>query len=297
MVIIIRKTTTNMNKEIKEPSNFRHSGGNSSILKMIGDGGGNAVTCMYGEGTLLTENIHTVDFVLCDTDRQALYAGEIPAKVQLGENGSDIGNDPEKAGALAEESEDKIRNMLSDGVNVVFIIAGMGGGTSTGAAPVIARMAKELSILTVAIVSIPFKFEGRHKIPQALHGVREIAKSTDALLVVDNERLLRLSRDLPVCEAEAISVRDAFLKADDTLTMVAGNIAGIVTLPGNPHFANLNVILKKGRSCHHRLCGEDRLARAIDAALSSPQMNDMDFRCGESIIECSEQFFRPVEAK
>jgi cell division protein FtsZ len=255
--------------EIKEPLNFQYPTQEPSIIKVIGvgGGGGNAVTHMYREG------IYNVDFVLCNTDRQALDTSDVPTKIQLGEKGLGAGNDPEKARLLAEESEDKIRSMLSDGTEMVFITAGMGGGTGTGAAPVIARMAKEQEILTIAIVTIPFMFEGRRKILQALHGVQEISKSVDALLVVNNERLRWLYRDL--------TVDNAFKKADDTLTIAAKSIAEIITLPGqiNLDFADVKATLKDGGVAimsNGVASGDDRLAKAIDTALSSPLLNNKD---------------------
>jgi cell division protein FtsZ len=158
-----------------------------AIIKVIGvgGGGGNAVNHMFREG------IHNVSFALCNTDNQALMESPVPVKVQLGTTttgGLGAGNKPEIARKAAEESVDLIEDLLNDGTRMVFITAGMGGGTGTGAAPVIARVAKELGILTVGIVTIPFVFEGSRKIVQALKGVEEIAKNVDALLVINNER-------------------------------------------------------------------------------------------------------------
>ena len=157
----------------------------NSIIKVIGvgGGGGNAVNHMYKEG------IHDVSFVLCNTDNQALNDSPVPVHLQLGKEGLGAGNKPEKAREAAEESIEDVRRMLSDGTKMAFITAGMGGGTGTGAAPVIARVSKELDILTVGIVTIPFRFEGDRKIDQALDGVEEMAKHVDALLVINNERL------------------------------------------------------------------------------------------------------------
>lgn len=158
---------------------------NKSIIKVIGvgGGGGNAVNHMYREG------VHDVSFVLCNTDAQALADSPVPVHLQLGKEGLGAGNRPERARNAAEESIDQIRNMLNDGTRMAFITAGMGGGTGTGAAPVIARESRALDILTVGIVTIPFKFEGARKINQALDGVEEMAKNVDALLVINNERL------------------------------------------------------------------------------------------------------------
>ena len=189
-----------------------------SIIKVIGvgGGGGNAVNHMYREG------IHDVTFVLCNTDNQALNDSPVPVHLQLGKEGLGAGNKPEKAREAAEESLEDIRSMLSDGTKMAFITAGMGGGTGTGAAPVIARVSKELGILTVGIVTIPFRFEGDRKIDQALDGVEEMSKHVDALLVINNERLREIYPEL--------SVLDAFGKADDTLSVAAKSIAEIITV-------------------------------------------------------------------
>ena len=191
-----------------------------SIIKVIGvgGGGGNAVNHMYREG------IHDVTFVLCNTDNQALNDSPVPVHLQLGKEGLGAGNKPEKARQAAEESLQDITQMLSDGTRMAFITAGMGGGTGTGAAPVIARVSKELGILTVGIVTIPFRFEGDRKIDQALDGVEEMQKHVDALLVINNERLREIYPEL--------SVLDAFAKADDTLSVAAKSIAEIITVHG-----------------------------------------------------------------
>ena len=158
---------------------------NPSIIKVIGvgGGGGNAVNHMFNEG------IHDVTYVLCNTDNKALSDSPVPHKLQLGKDGLGAGNRPEKARQAALDSIDRIKEMLNDGTRMVFITAGMGGGTGTGAAPIIAQCAKEAGILTVGIVTIPFEFEGVKKIDQALEGVEEISKHVDALLVINNERL------------------------------------------------------------------------------------------------------------
>ncbi len=192
----------------------------NSIIKVIGvgGGGGNAVNHMYREG------IHDVTFVLCNTDNQALNDSPVPVHLQLGKEGLGAGNRPEKARAAAEESLEDIKKVLSDGTRMAFITAGMGGGTGTGAAPVIARISKEMGILTVGIVTIPFRFEGDRKIDQALDGVEEMQKHVDALLVINNERLREIYPEL--------TVLDAFGKADDTLSVAAKSIAEIITVHG-----------------------------------------------------------------
>ena len=181
----------------------------NSIIKVIGvgGGGGNAVNHMYREG------IHDVTFVLCNTDNQALNDSPVPIHLQLGKEGLGAGNRPAKAREAAEESIEDVRKMLNDGTRMAFITAGMGGGTGTGAAPIIARESKNMGILTVGIVTIPFRFEGRKKIDQALDGVEEMAKNVDALLVINNERLRQIYGELPVLKA--------FGKADDTLSVAA----------------------------------------------------------------------------
>lgn len=241
----------------------------NSIIKVIGvgGGGGNAVNHMYREG------IHDVSFVLCNTDNQALDDSPVPVHLQLGKEGLGAGNRPEKARAAAEESIEDIRNMLNDGTRMAFITAGMGGGTGTGAAPVIARVSKELGILTVGIVTIPFRFEGRVKIDQALDGVEEMAKHVDALLVINNERLRQIYPEL--------SVLDAFGKADDTLSVAAKSIAEIITVHGiiNLDFNDVKTVLKDGGVAIMSTGygeGEGRVKKAIDDALNSPLLNDND---------------------
>ncbi|MDR0843581.1 MAG: cell division protein FtsZ [Tannerella sp.] len=240
------------------------------IIKVVGvgGGGGNAVTHMYKEG------IHDVTFVLCNTDSQALGRSDVPVKVVLGRTitqGLGAGNKPEVAKRAAEESEEEIRSMLSDGTRMVFITAGMGGGTGTGAAPVIAKIAKDMDILTVGIVTIPFIFEGEPKIIQALNGVEEMSKNVDALLVVNNERLSDVFHDF--------TLSNAFGKANDTLTVAAKSIAEIITLPGiiNLDFADVQTTMKDGGIAlmsNGYGEGEDRLEQAIKEALKSPLLNN-----------------------
>ena len=242
------------------------------IIKVIGvgGGGGNAVNHMYREG------IHDVTFVLCNTDNQALAESPVPVKLQLGRSitqGLGAGNRPERARDAAEESIDDIKEQLNDGTKMVFITAGMGGGTGTGAAPVIARIAKEMDILTVGIVTIPFIFEGEKKIIQALDGVERIAQHVDALLVINNERLREIYADL--------TFMNAFGKADDTLSIAAKSIAEIITMRGtvNLDFADVKTILKDGGVAIMSTGfgeGENRVTKAIDDALHSPLLNNND---------------------
>ena len=248
-----------------------------SIIKVIGvgGGGGNAVNHMYREG------IHDVTFVLCNTDNQALNDSPVPVHLQLGSEGLGAGNKPEKARQAAEESIDDIKNMLSDGTRMAFITAGMGGGTGTGAAPVIARVSKEMGILTVGIVTIPFRFEGHKKIDQALDGVEEMSKHVDALLVINNERLREIYPDL--------SLIDAFGKADDTLSVAAKSIAEIITVHGliNLDFNDVKTVLKDGGVAIMSTGygeGEDRVKKAIEDALHSPLLNDNDVFNSKKIL-------------
>ena len=248
-----------------------------SIIKVIGvgGGGGNAVNHMYREG------IHDVTFVLCNTDNQALNDSPVPVHLQLGKEGLGAGNRPEKARAAAEESIEDIRNVLKDGTRMAFITAGMGGGTGTGAAPVIARVSKELDILTVGIVTIPFRFEGDRKIDQALDGVEEMSKHVDALLVINNERLREIYPEL--------TVLDAFGKADDTLSVAAKSIAEIITVHGliNLDFNDVKTVLKDGGVAIMSTGygeGEGRVKKAIDDALNSPLLNENDVFNSKKIL-------------
>ena len=250
------------------------------IIKVIGvgGGGGNAVNHMYKEG------IHDVSFVVCNTDNQALKDSPIPEKIQLGRNitaGLGAGNKPERAREAAEESIEDIKNLLNDGTKMVFITAGMGGGTGTGAAPVIARVAKEMDILTVGIVTIPFIFEGEKKIIQALDGVERIAQYVDALLVINNERLREIYSDL--------TFMNAFGKADDTLSIAAKSIAEIITLHGkvNLDFADVRTILKDGGVAIMGTGygeGENRVTKAIEDSLHSPLLNNNDIFNAQKVM-------------
>ena len=248
-----------------------------SIIKVIGvgGGGGNAVNHMYREG------IHDVSFVLCNTDNQALKDSPVPVRLQLGEEGLGAGNKPARARQAAEDSIEDIKRMLSDGTRMAFITAGMGGGTGTGAAPVIARVSKEMGILTVGIVTIPFRFEGDRKIDQALDGVEEMSKHVDALLVINNERLREIYPEL--------TVLDAFGKADDTLSVAAKSIAEIITVHGliNLDFNDVKTVLKDGGVAIMSTGygeGEGRVKKAIDDALNSPLLNDNDVFNSKKIL-------------
>ena len=250
------------------------------IIKVIGvgGGGGNAVQNMYREG------IHNVSFVVCNTDSQALANSPIPSKVQLGEKvteGLGAGNDPEVGRQAAEESRAKIESLFNDGTKMVFITAGMGGGTGTGAAPVVAEIAKGLNILTIGIVTIPFKFEMGNKIHQALKGVTEISKHVDALLVINNQRLLSIYPEL--------TLKEGFKKVDEVLTTATKSIAEIITARGtiNLDFRDVKKVLKNGGVAimsYGIESGDQRIAKAFRNALHSPLLNDNDIYQSKKIL-------------
>ncbi len=244
----------------------------------VGGGGGNAVNHMYREG------IHDVSFALCNTDNQALKGSPIAMCVQLGRTiteGLGAGNKPDVARAAADESREDIKRLLSDGTRMAFITAGMGGGTGTGAAPVVAGIAKEMGILTVGIVTIPFKFEGRRKIIEALRGVERMARNVDALLVINNERLRDVYSDF--------TIPSAFAKADDTLAVAAKGISEIITMEGhiNLDFADVRTTLKDGgiaimSSGYGE--GDNRIEDALQDALHSPLLNNNDVANAKKIL-------------
>jgi cell division protein FtsZ len=252
-----------------------------SIIKVIGvgGGGGNAVTHMYCEG-----GIRDVSFVLCNTDNQALLKSEVPVRIQLGRTtteGLGAGGKPGMGKNAAEESIGDLEKMLSDGTKMAFITAGMGGGTGTGAAPIVAGVAKKMGILTVGIVTIPFRFEGVKKIIQALKGVEEIKQNVDALLVINNERLRDIYSDL--------DIPNAFKRADDTLTVAAKSISEIITVAGyiNLDFADVNTILRGGGVAlmsYGTGTGENRVSTAISNALHSPLLNNNDVFKAQKIL-------------
>lgn len=238
-----------------------------SIIKVIGVGGGgcNAVKHMYEQG--MTD----VTFAVCNTDAAALSYSPVQRRVQLGEDGLGVGGDPQKGRLATENSIEEIREILSDGTKMVFITTGLGGGTGTGGAPVIAREAKEMGILTVAIVTIPFLYEGMNRIDRALQGLEEIAKHVDSLMVINNERLFQVYPTTTAIEA--------FERADDTLSIATRSIVDIIKIHGdlNPDFADVKTVLKDGGVAIITTAyaeGVDRLNHAIDAALNTPLLNN-----------------------
>lgn len=244
----------------------------SSIIKVIGVGGGgsNAVNHMYNQG------IKGVDFLVCNTDAQALDASPVPVKIQLGESlteGRGAGSIPEIGKNAAIENIDDIKEILANNTKMVFVTAGMGGGTGTGAAPVIAQAAKELGILTVAIVTVPFTFEGRKRRMQAEEGLEQLRNAVDTLLVINNDRLREMFGNL--------SLGNAFSQADEVLATAAKGIAEVISVTGaiNVDFNDVNTVMRDsgvaimGSSVAE---GENRAMNAVENALASPLLNDND---------------------
>ena len=252
----------------------------TSIIKVIGVGGGgsNAVNHMFKEG------IKGVDFIVCNTDRQALDVSPVPLKIQLGASltdGCGAGSIPEIGKNSAIENIDEIRAILSTGTKMVFVTAGMGGGTGTGAAPVVAQIAKEMGILTVGIVTVPFGFEGRKRRQQAEEGLDEMRKNVDTLLVINNEKLRELSGNL--------SIGNAFSQADDVLAMAAKGIAEVISVTGNINvdFNDVNTVMKNSGVAimgSASAGGENRAIEAVQHALSSPLLNDNDISGAKYVL-------------
>lgn len=246
------------------------------LIKVLGVGGGgcNAVNYMYRQG------IKDVSFMVCNTDSMALEKMDVPSKFQMGP-GLGAGGRPEKAKEYAEESEEQLKEALSDGTRMVFITAGMGGGTGTGASPTVAEVAQSMGILTVGIVTIPFAFEGKRAIRKAMRGIAQLAPHTDALLVINNEKLKLLfpEFDLPI----------AFSKSDEILCNAAKSIAEIITIPGyiNTDFQDVYNTLKDGNVAIMNVgiaSGEKRITKAIENALNSPLVNTTDVHGASRIL-------------
>jgi cell division protein FtsZ len=252
----------------------------SSIIKVIGVGGGgsNAVNHMYNQG------IVGVDFIVCNTDRQALDISPVPLKIQLGASlteGRGAGAIPEIGKNSAIENIDEIKAFLNKNTKMVFVTAGMGGGTGTGAAPVIAQVAKEMGILTVGIVTVPFGFEGRKRRQQAEDGLDEMRRNVDTLLVINNERLREISGNL--------TIGNAFMQADDVLTMAAKGIAEVISVTGaiNVDFNDVNTVMKDSGVAimgSAMADGNDRATKAVQQALSSPLLNDNDISGAKYVL-------------
>lgn len=247
-----------------------------SLIKVVGvgGGGGNAVNYLYEQG------IQDVTFLVCNTDRQAMSKLSVPAKLQLG-TGLGAGGKPEVACQYAEQSRDAIKTALDDGTKMLFVAAGMGGGTGTGASPIVAEVAQEMGILTVGIVTIPFKFEKGQKIHKAMVGVAKLAKHVDALLIINNEKLKDIYPDF--------SFLNAFEKSNDVVANAARAIAEIITLPGiiNTDFADVYNTLKDGGVAIMnvgRASGETRITDAINDALNSPLVNTNDVHGAKRLL-------------
>jgi cell division protein FtsZ len=252
----------------------------SSIIKVIGVGGGgsNAVNHMYDQGII------GVDFIVCNTDRQALDISPVPYKIQLGTSlteGRGAGAIPEIGMNAAIENIEDIRNLLSKDTKMVFVTAGMGGGTGTGAAPIIAQVAKELGILTDRIVTVPFNFEGRKRRQQAEEGLEKMRQNVDTLLVINNERLREISGNL--------TIGNAFSQADDVLTTAAKGIAEVIAVTGaiNVDFNDVKTVMKDSGNAIMGSAsaeGENRATLAVQEALNSPLLNDNDISGAQYVL-------------
>ena len=250
-----------------------------NIIKVIGVGGGgcNAVKNMYAEG------IVNVSFAVCNTDSQSLSKSPVPVKIMLGKSGLGAGANPEVGRSEAQNTQEDIKKLLDDGTKMVFVTAGMGGGTGTGAAPVIAGIAKGMGILTVGIITIPFYFEKRKKIVKALQGVEEMRKNVDALLIVNNERLCDVYAD------SEITVKDAFKLADKVLSDATKSISELITVEGtiNFDFRDIETTIKSGGGAimaMGRASGEGRVQSAIKNALDSPLLYGSDISNAQRIL-------------
>jgi cell division protein FtsZ len=252
----------------------------SSIIKVIGVGGGgsNAVNHMFDLG------IVGVDFAICNTDNQAMELSKVPTKIQLGPDlteGLGAGSKPDIGRQACIESIDEIKNFLANGTKMLFVTAGMGGGTGTGAAPIIAKAAQEMDILTVGIVTLPFSFEGRRRSKQGVDGLDELKKNVDTLIVISNDKLRQIHGNLKLSQA--------FSEADDILSTAAKGIAEIITVPGyvNVDFEDVNTVMRgsgvaiMGTATSE---GEDRAKLAVDEALNSPLLEENDIQGAQHIL-------------
>lgn len=252
----------------------------SAEIKVIGvgGGGGNAVNYMHKQG------IRDVDFIICNTDAQAMQSSPVQARVQLGASlteGRGAGNKPEVGKDAAIENIEDVKKVLSNNTKMVFVTAGMGGGTGTGAAPVIAKACQEAGYLTVGIVTIPFRNEGRRRIKQAADGISELEGYVDSLLVINNERIREMYGDFGISEA--------FSRADNVLATAAKGIAEIITVPGyiNVDFADVETVMRKSGLAIMGTgiaTGDNRAEEAIESALNSPLLNNNDIRGARNIL-------------
>lgn len=283
-------------EEITDTSGFNADENNNAIIKVIGvgGGGGNAVNYMF------KQNIPLIKFVVCNTDRQALEKSPVPNQVLLGPTitkGGGAGNVPEVGRQCAEASVEEIRSLFTDGTEMVFITAGMGGGTGTGAAPVVAREAREAGMLTIGIVTVPFMFEGKKKIIKALAGAEEMKKYVDALLIINNENIIELYKDF--------NFFNAFSKADDTLANAARSISEIISDPLyiNVDFQDVKTTLKDSGSAIIATAmgeGEHRITDALQNALHSPLLKLHDIMTSKRLLfkfMCWKDSENPIRAE
>jgi cell division protein FtsZ len=265
---------------IEEKVKFQFSSPTSSIIKVAGIGGGgcNAVNHMYESG------IRDVDYLVCNTDAQALLHSPVPIKIQLGvtlTEGRGAGNLPERGEEAAIENYDDIKKVLEDNTKMLFITAGMGGGTGTGGAPVIARLARELGILTIAVVTIPSPAEGKKRYNQAFEGILKLSEYTDSMLIVSNQRLHAIYGDLPA--------RQAFKLADDIVCTAVKGVAEIITLHGNINvdFADVYTVMHDSKVFimgTGYASGENRAMKAVKMALQSPLLDNNDIKGTKNIL-------------
>ncbi len=260
--------------------NFEFPKASSSIIKVIGVGGGgcNAVSHMCEEG------IQGVDYIICNTDSQALDISIVPVKIQLGvtlTEGRGAGNQPEMGEEAARENYEDLKNVLKDNTKMLFIAAGMGGGTGTGAAPVIASLARELDILTIAVVTIPSPAEGKKRYGQAMEGIKKLGEYVDSMLVISNQRLHNIYGDLPT--------RQAFKMADNIIATAVKGVAEIITVHGNVNidYADVKTVMQKSNVFimgTGYAVGEDRAMKAVNLALESPLLDSNDIYGTKNIL-------------
>lgn len=251
-----------------------------SIIKVVGVGGGgsNAVTHMYRQGII------GVDFAVCNTDAQAMQLSPVPTRIQLGPaltEGRGAGSQPQVGKQACLESIEDVKRFLEVNTKMLFVTAGMGGGTGTGAAPIIAKAAREMGILTVGIVTLPFSFEGRKRVSQGMDGLEELKKNVDTIIIISNDKLRQIYGNL--------SISSAFSKADDILTTAAKGIAEIITVPGyvNVDFEDVNTVMRNSGVAIMGIGmseGENRARKAVDTALSSPLLEDNNISGAQHIL-------------
>jgi cell division protein FtsZ len=283
-------------RDITDASNFGEEETDGAIIKVIGvgGGGGNAVNYMY------QQNIPLIKFVVCNTDKQALKMSPVPNQLLLGweiTKGGGAGNVPEVGRQCAEASVEDIRSLFTDETEMVFITAGMGGGTGTGAAPVVAREAKEAGMLTIGIVTVPFMFEGKKKILKALAGAEEMRKYTDALLIINNENIIELYKDF--------NFFNAFSKADDTLANAARSISEIISEQCyvNVDFQDVKTTLKDSGAAIISTAvgeGEHRITDALNKALHSPLLKRHDINTSKRLLfkfMCAKDSENPIRSE